>query len=130
MPLVKVEIIRGKDSSYIKALLDGIHNALVEVFKIPEDDRIQRLVQYDSKNIYVQSNQTKNFTLIELTIFKGRSREAKKALYKKIVQNLTSFPGVPSKDIIITLNEIPLENWGIRGGKIGDEVDLGFQVEV
>ncbi len=42
MPLVKVEIIKGKPQEYKQALLDGIHDALVEAFKIPEDDRIQR----------------------------------------------------------------------------------------
>jgi hypothetical protein len=28
------------------------------------------------------------------------------------------------------LNEVPLENWGIRGGQPASEVDLGFKVNV
>ena len=41
MPLVRVEIMKGKSSEYKKSILDGIHSALVEAFKIPEYDRNQ-----------------------------------------------------------------------------------------
>jgi hypothetical protein len=32
--------------------------------------------------------------------------------------------------VLIKLNEIPVENWGIRGGNPASEVDLGFNVKV
>jgi phenylpyruvate tautomerase PptA (4-oxalocrotonate tautomerase family) len=32
--------------------------------------------------------------------------------------------------VFIVLNEIPLDNWGIRGGIPASEVDLGFKVGV
>ncbi len=35
MPLVRVEITKGKSREYKQALLDGIHAALVEAFKFP-----------------------------------------------------------------------------------------------
>jgi hypothetical protein len=28
------------------------------------------------------------------------------------------------------LNEPPMDNWGIRGGQMASEVDLGFEVQV
>ena len=34
MPFVKVEIFSGKSKEYKKKLLDSIHDALVEAFKI------------------------------------------------------------------------------------------------
>jgi phenylpyruvate tautomerase PptA (4-oxalocrotonate tautomerase family) len=42
-----------------------------------------------------------------------------------LVRNLGA-AGVPASDITVVLHEPPMENWGIRGGK----VDLGFRVEV
>ena len=59
-----------------------------------------------------------------------RSRAAKKELYSAICRNLKIQPGIPATDIIIVLNEIPLQNWGISGGKPADEVELGFTVKV
>lgn len=130
MPLVKVEIIEGRSREYKKAILDGIHNALVEVFKIPDDDRIQRLYELSTNNFELASFKSDKFVLIEMTVFEGRSIEAKRALYSGIVRNLDDNPGIQGNDITIVLHEVPLDNWGIRGGKPGSEVDLGFKINV
>ena len=37
MPLVKIEILKGKDSEFKKALFDGVHQALVDTIKIPDN---------------------------------------------------------------------------------------------
>lgn len=50
MQLVKVEIIKGKSTEYKKAVLYGIHSALVEAFKIPDYDRMQRLYELEKEN--------------------------------------------------------------------------------
>ena len=46
-----------------------------------------------------------------------------------IVKNLEPF-GIPKNHIKILLREIPKENWGIRGGQAGCDVELGFKVDV
>ncbi len=130
MPLVKVEIIKGKNREYKKSLLDGIHNALVSAIKIPNDDRNQRLYELPSENFEKRSTRTDSFTLIEITMFKGRTIDAKRKLYRNIIDNLTQSPGINGDDILIVIHEPPLENWGIRGGKPASEVDLGFKINV
>lgn len=47
MPLVRVEILKGQTAEHKKAILDAIHNALVEAFKIPDHDRNQKLYELD-----------------------------------------------------------------------------------
>lgn len=130
MPLVKVEIIKGKSREYKQALLDGIHSALVEAFRIPDWDRMQRLYELERENFETATSKTERFTLIEITAFHGRSIEAKKSLYSAIIRNLGQSPGINGHDITIVLHEPPLENWGIRGGRPANEVDLGFKVKV
>ncbi len=130
MPLVKIEIREGKTKEYKKALLDGVHQALVQSIKIPEYDRKQRLYELDADNFEAPSNKTGDITIIEITMFKGRSIEAKKQLFQAIVDNLAKNPGIKGEDIIIVLHEPPLENWGIRGGKSASEVDIGFRIDV
>ncbi len=39
MPLVRIEIRKNKSSEYKKALLDGVHRALVQTIKILDYDR-------------------------------------------------------------------------------------------
>ena len=129
MPLVKVEILKGKNIEYKKKLLDGIHQALVDALKIPDNDRRQRLYELENIN-FEKTGRSDDYTIIEITMFKGRSTEAKKMLFTEIVQNITTALNISSNDITIVINEPPLENWGIRGGLPANEVDLGFSVNI
>jgi len=130
MPLVKVEILKRKSQEYKKAIFDGIHSALVEMLKIPDSDRTQRLYELNKSHFEIQPSKTNNFTLIEITMFKGRTVETKKKLYSSIVNNLKKSPGIDGNDILIVVHEPELENWGIRGGKLPNEGDLGFKIDV
>ena len=130
MPLVKIEIRKGKSKEYKKAILNGVHDALVKAVKIPDHDRFQRIYELDEDNFEAPESKTSNITLIEIIMFKGRTKETKKALYKAIIKNLASNPGFDRDDITIVLIDSPLENWGINGGKPANEVDLGFNVKV
>jgi phenylpyruvate tautomerase PptA (4-oxalocrotonate tautomerase family) len=130
MPFVKVEIFAGKSKEYKKKLLDSIHSALVESFKIPDDDRIQRLYEIEPDNFETVPGKTDKYTLIELTVFKGRSVEAKRKLYSTIVEKLNESLNIDGSDILIAINELPLENWGVRGGKAAIDIDFGFKIDV
>ena len=130
MPLVKIEILKGKNAEYKRAILNGIHSALVEAFKIPDNDKNHRLYELDNENFEFPDGKSDQFTSIELTVFKGRSFEAKKKLYSAIVKNLKNNPGINGNDILIIINEPPMENWGIRGGIPASEIDIGFKINV
>ena len=130
MPIVRIEIITGKSSSYKHALLDGVHEALVHSLKIPDDDRNQILNEHPAVNFERRPGRTDKFTIIEITMFHGRSVDAKRSLYQSIVENLSQDPGIDGNDILIVLNEPPLENWGIRGGNAACDVDIGFKIDV
>ncbi len=129
MPLVRIEIEKGNTAAFKKALLDGIHSALVECIRIPDQDRRQRVYELDPVN-FEHGGRSSQYTIIEITMFKGRSFGAKKALYAAIVRNLQKEPGIPGDDITIIIHEPSLENWGIRGGKPASELDLGFSLNV
>lgn len=129
MPEVRIEVREGRSASEKKALLQAVHSALVEALRIPEHDRIQRLYELSAENFEIPPDKTEMFTLIEVTMFPGRSLDAKRVLYRALVRNLGDL-GVAPDDVFIILREPPMENWGIRGGVPASEVDLGFEVEV
>ncbi len=111
------------------AVIDAVQAALREALRLPEWDRTVRLVEHAASHFAVPPGRGPRYTLIEVTMFAGRSLAAKRALYQAVVRNLGAL-GVPAADIKITLIEVPPENWGIRGGQPASEVDLGFEVEV
>jgi phenylpyruvate tautomerase PptA (4-oxalocrotonate tautomerase family) len=45
------------------------------------------------------------------------------------VENLGTL-GIPPDHVLVLLDEVPRENWGIRGGRAACDVDLGFKVDV
>ncbi len=130
MPVVRITMRAGKSPDYRKAVLDGIHDGLVQSFKIPDHDRMQALHELAPDQFEIPPAKTERFTIIEVTAFKGRSTDAKKRLYETIAANLGKDPGIAGDDIIIILHEPPLENWGLRGGKPASEVNLGFAVDI
>ena len=106
-----------------------MHAALVEAFEILEDDRTQRLIEHDPENFEIETERSERYTLVEITAFPGRSRQAKRALYASIVRNLEAI-GTPANDVLVVIHEPPLQDWGIRGGRSGDEVELGYSLDV
>ncbi len=128
MPLVKVSLLKGKSIEEKKALLDAIHAALLDAFKIPENDRTQRIFEFEPENFEIPEEKTSNYTIIEIDVFPGRSLDAKRKLYQKIVQNLSE--QIQPNDILVILKEPSLDNWGVRGGMPASEIDLGFKLDV
>ena len=55
--------------------------------------------------------------------------DAKRKLYRLLVENLER-AGVPKDRVLAVLHEPALDNWGIRGGQAGCDVQLGFKIDV
>ncbi len=115
MPLVRVEIIKGKSVEYKKNLLDGVHAALMNAIQIEDWDRFQRLYEIEDEFFERSESKTDKFTMIEITMFPGRTKEQKAKIYEEIVKELYERLEIPATDIFIVLNEPVNENWGLAG---------------
>lgn len=129
MPLAKIEVRKSWPPEQVQAIIEAIYLAQIDALKIPVHDRQIRFIEHRPEHFQIPPGKTENFTLVEITLFAGRSIEAKRALYQAIVNNLGAV-GIAPDDIFILLHEVALENWGIRGGVPASEVDLGFNVNV
>ena len=129
MPLVRLEVRQGRSATQKQALLDAAHAALVEALGIPDHDRMQRIVEHAREDFEPPAGSSDDFVLVEVTMFAGRSRQAKRRLYQALVRNFGEL-GVAPADVFVVVQEPPLDNWGIRGGQMASEVDLGFEVQV
>lgn len=129
MPLITIETRRGLTPALKSGLFDAIHEALVTCFRIPDHDRAQRLVEYAPEDFEIPPGRGESFTIVTIVAFAGRSVDAKRALYKTIADRFEAF-GFPRLDVFIVLQEVPMENWGLRGGVAGCDIDLGFEVKI
>ena len=117
MPSVLIEIRRRYSEEEEVALMEAVHSALRETFKILPGDKNVRLIVHEPHRFACPPDREKPEQYIHISIdaFAGRSVEAKRNLYRTIVANLESL-GIPPDHVKILLREFPKENWGIRGG--------------
>lgn len=129
MPLAKIEVRKSRLAEEIADMIEAVYQAQREAFKVPEGDRQIRYIEHKPEHFAVPPGKTENYTLVEITLFPGRSLEAKRILYKSIVRRFGEV-GIDPSDILIVLNEPQLDNWGIKGGEPASEVDIGFKLNV
>ena len=111
--------------------MEAVHAALREAFKILPGDRNVRLIVHEPHRFACPPGRSRPdlYTHISIDAFAGRSLDAKRALYRGIVERLEGL-GIPKDHVKVLLRELPKENWGIRGGQAGCDVELGFKVDV
>ncbi len=129
MPLARIEVRKSWQPEQVQVIMDAVYLAQREALKVPEHDRQIRYVEHRPEHFHVPPGKTENYTLVEITLFAGRSLDAKRALYQGIVKRLGAI-GIAAEDVFIVLHEVPLDNWGIRGGIPASEVDLGFRIDI
>lgn len=121
MPLVRITLKKGKQAEFKQHISQSIHNALVSVFGIPEDDLFQIIEELESENIiypssYMGIEHTSDIIYITIIAKFGRNMELKKCLYKSIVENISESTDHNISDVFITIIENAPENWSFGNG--------------
>jgi hypothetical protein len=129
MPDILVEVrgswLNGKQAAFLEA----VHGAVVEALKTPDDEPLARLIEHPVGSYLTPRAAGERFTRIEVVLFRGRSLEAKRRLYRAMVRHLCPFD-VPPEDVKIVLVEVTAEDVGFRGGQAACDVDLGYALQV
>lgn len=106
-----------------------IHSCVVEAFKLPPDKKFHRFFPMDKEDFHYAPERSEAYTIIELSIFEGRSVETKKQLIQLLFKRIQKELRISPQDIEITIFETPKSNWGIRGLP-GDELQLNYNINV
>lgn len=129
MPQVKIYGLQENIISHRSVLSDAIHAALMEGIGTPEAKRFQRFIVLEPENFIFSRDRTSDYTIIEISMFEGRSVAAKKNLIRLLYQKIAQATNITPQDLEITIFETPKYNWGIRG-MAGDELKLSYPTDV
>jgi phenylpyruvate tautomerase PptA (4-oxalocrotonate tautomerase family) len=131
MPAAVIEVRRQYTVDEEIAIIDAVHRARVDAFRIPPEDRNIRLIVHESHRFGCSPElaHPEYRTIVTIDCFVGRSLKAKRRLYADIVERLGVF-GIPGDHVSTILHEIDRDNWGLGGGQAASDVELGFTVEV
>ena len=129
MSQIKIYGLRENLDPIKAQLSDAIHSCVVDALDFPEDKRFHRFFPLARADFYFPSERTTKYTIIEISMFAGRSVEAKKHLIRLLFERIHQELNILPQDLEITITETPKHNWGFRGMP-GDEIELNYKVEV
>jgi 4-oxalocrotonate tautomerase len=120
MPLVRIDLRKGKDAAYRQQIGRVVYEALMSV-GVPKNDRFQVVGEHDAENFffdtdYLGIHRSGDLVMIQITWNEGRTTEQKKALYKTIADGLSANLGIRREDVLINLVEVKKENWSFGNG--------------
>ena len=129
MSQVKIFGLREQLDPIKRRLSDVIHSCVMDALAYPADKRAHRFFPLDRSDFFHPAGRTDRYTIIELSMFEGRSVDAKKKLIRLLFERVHSECGIAPLDLEMTIFETPKHNWGFRGLP-GDEHELNYKVEV
>jgi len=97
------------------ALSDAIQDALVAALDYPREKRFQRFLGLAPEDFIHPPELGEQYTVVEISMFIGRTEEQKRALIREIQQRVEAGAGIPAASVEITVFETPRSSWGIRG---------------
>jgi phenylpyruvate tautomerase PptA (4-oxalocrotonate tautomerase family) len=101
----------------------------MDVLGLPENKKFQRYFPLDAEDFQYPPDRSAAYTIVEISMFEGRSMETKKDLIQQLYKQIHEKLLLPVHDLEITIFETPRAHWGIRGLP-GDELELNYNVEV
>lgn len=120
MPLVNIHVIRGRSEHELQALLDTIHDAMVEAFDVPPTDRYQILTQHEPHEMIALDTGlglTRSRSLIMVHfVSRQRTAGAKATLYRLLARKLEANCAIRPEDIIATITENGATDWSFGQG--------------
>jgi hypothetical protein len=129
MAQVKIYGERGHLSRVRSALSDALHACLEDALQLPPDKRFQRFIALDAADLIHPPDRSGAYTIVEISLFAGRSAEAKRRLLGVLMERTPARTGIAAQDLEITIFETPPANWGIRG-QTGDRLALAYRIDV
>lgn len=121
MPLVHISLRTGKSEAYRQAIFEGVYQAMRDTFNVPEDDQFMTITEHEPSNFrygasYLDIARSDDVIFVQISAMNSRSAEQKKALFARIVDLLSTEPGMRPEDILVNILEGVKENWSLGNG--------------
>lgn len=121
MPLVRIDLIRGKPPAYRQAVALVVYETMVEVLNVPENDRFQVITEHAAEDFhfnpgYLGIHRSPDCVFVQITLNAGRDVDTKKAFYARLAAALQLRLGLRPQDLLVNLVEVTKEDWSFGNG--------------
>ncbi|POO52723.1 tautomerase family protein [Agrobacterium rosae] len=120
MPLIKLNLKKGRSKTELALLLDTVHDVMVSAFRVPERDRYQVVIEHDASHFHALDTglgfeRTDKFVLVEV-VSRPRERSEKLTFYRNLAVRLESDCSILPSDIMVSFVENTDDDWSFGGG--------------
>ena len=121
MPLVKIDLVEGRTSEEVTALMDTIQDCVVEAFGVPDDDRYQIVTEHKPDRMVIRDTglgfeRTDKVTVVHV-FTSPRTPAIKKTLYSLLAERLQERCGIPPSDLVVSLATNGTDDWSFGDGE-------------
>lgn len=121
MPLMKIDLIKGREKEEIKQILNSSYEVMLDTFKAPKGDRYQIVNQHEDYEMQILDTglgveRTKDVIVFTI-ITRPRTQQQKQRFYSEVTNKLHESMGVRKEDIMFSLIENTDEDWSFFNGE-------------
>ena len=121
MPLIKLDMIKGREKEEIKSILDITYNVMLDAFQAPKGDKYLIVNQHEDYEMEILDTglgiERTDDVIVFTIVSRPRTKEQKTTFYKNLVNMLHEKVGIRKEDIMISLVENTDENWSFFNGE-------------
>jgi phenylpyruvate tautomerase PptA (4-oxalocrotonate tautomerase family) len=121
MPLVRIDVQKGRMPEELRRLADTVQEVMLDVFAAPPGDRYQIITEHDKGQIIAEDTglgleRTDGIVIIQI-FQQGRSTEQKQAAYAELAKRLEAECGIRPEDVIISVVANRHVDWSFGLGR-------------
>ncbi len=121
MPLLRFDLLEGRDEQTLRKLLDTAHQAMIDAFQVPQRDRYQIVHQHSQNELIIEDTglgftRTKDLVIISV-VSKKRTTSQKEKLYSLLADRLNTECGISPEDLMISITENGEADWSFGRGE-------------
>ncbi|MDO9380968.1 MAG: tautomerase family protein [Nocardioidaceae bacterium] len=121
MPLVRIDLVQGREPAAVRAIADVVQEVLESDFAAPPRDRYQVVTEHPRGGLIVEDTglgfeRTDALTVVHV-FQQGRSTEQKQALYRRLADRLEAECDVPQTDLVVSVSANQPEDWSFGLGR-------------
>src|SRR5258708_16068794 len=108
MPLVRIDLQKGKDAAYRRKAGQIVYEAMVAATGVPNNDHFQIIGEHAAENFvfdpdYLGIHRSNELIIVQIFFNEGRSVAQKQALYKAIAEGLSTSLQLQLEAVLLTL---------------------------
>lgn len=121
MPLINIDVVRGRSAEQLRGLLDAVHTSMVDAFDVPDTDRYQILTQHEPEEMVLLDTglglERSQDVVVLRFVSKPRAAEAKQRLYSLLAERLSQQCDLSPDDLVVAVTENDEADWSFGRGR-------------